>query len=332
MSAAPLRSEVFVNDEIDLKLECGRPDADADVEPALFRDVETAFVGGAAEKVTKAEPVLVRADMTVASAVEAIVHSCIRHFRLNELIVVQRRQAEALHQVRVSMRRLRTALSLFRPALVDAQFDDLRKELRWFTGELGEARNLDVFLKRKNLEKPLRAVLKVERERAYDEVLEALQSNRLRLLLIDLIAWVELGRWRQNPKAARPLPDLAARRLYKWWQKIAHHGDLDSMHADERHELRIEIKKLRYALDFVSPLHTTAGRKQKQFYRSVEKLQESLGALNDVATSRSLWRKFGHKLPRSKSEEREIEDKCLHDAQGSLDRLKKIGPYWTKLA
>ena len=322
-----------MNHEVDLKPGRELADERPAIDRALFRDAETAFgLSEAPGKVSRAEPVPVRPDMIVAEAVEAVVESCIAHFRANELIVARRRQTAALHQVRVSMRRLRAALSLFRPALSDRQFDNLRGELRWFTGQLGEARNLDVFLLHKGLPKPLRGAIKAEREEAYDRVLEAFRSKRLRLLLIDLVAWVELGRWRQNPKAGRPLPDFVARRLYKWWQKLARHGDLKSMHADERHELRIEIKKLRYALDFVQPLHTSAGRKQKQFYKSVERLQESLGKLNDLVTARALWRKFGHKLPRSKSEEHEVEEKCLGAAQASLDRLRKIGPYWTRLA
>jgi CHAD domain-containing protein len=323
----------LVNHEVDLTPGLELADEKPTVERALLRDAKAAV--GLSEqpgKATRAEPVPVRPDMIVAEAVEAVVASCIAHFRANELIVVRRRETAALHQVRVSMRRLRAALSLFRPALSDPGFDSLRSELGWFTGQLGEARNLDVFLLRKGLPKPLRAAIKAERKVAYDRVLEALRSKRLRLLLADLVDWVELGRWRQNPKAGRPLPDFVARRLYKWWQKLARHGDLQSMHADERHELRIEIKKLRYALDFVQPLHTGAGRKQKQFYKSVERLQESLGKLNDLVTARSLWRKFGHKLPRSRSGEREVEEKCLRAAQASLDRLRKIGPYWTRLA
>lgn len=321
-----------MNHEVDLKVRPAPANADPEVDRAPFLDAEAAVdLKAQPGKVTKAELVPVRLDITVAEAVETIVQSCIQHFRSNELIVARRREAAALHQMRVSMRRLRAALSLFRPALTDAQFDNLRDELRWFTGQLGEARNLDVFLAQKGLPKPMRAEVKVERERAYDQVIEVLQSKRLRLLLIDLIAWIELGRWRQNPKAWRPLSDFAARRLYKWWQKIARHGDLESMHADERHELRIEIKKLRYALDFVLPLHTDAGRKQKQFYKSVERLQDSLGTLNDVVTAEALWRKFDHKVPRSKSQDRKTEQKCLGAAQSSLDRLRKIGPYWTRL-
>jgi CHAD domain-containing protein len=321
-----------VSHEVDPKPGHNPRDDRSGFGPALFRDAEAAFgLNEEPGEVTKAEPVPIRPDMTVADAVEAVVESCIAHFRTNELVVASSRESAALHQVRVSVRRLRAALSLFRPALADNQFDTLRHELRWFARQLGEARNLDVFLLRKDLPKPLRAAVKMEREIAYDRLIEALRSKRLRLLLIDLVAWVELGRWRQNRKASRPLGEFVARRLYKWWQRLVRLGDIEPLHADQRHELRIETKKLRYALDFVQPLHSGAERKQKQFTKSLERLQDSLGKLNDAVTARELWRRFGQGLPRPKSDEHEVEGKRLRSAQASLDRLRKIGPYWTRL-
>ena len=310
----------------------------AETEPgtdrAPSRAIEAAFAINPDEggKAAKAEPVPVRSGMSVAEAFETIVQSCVRHFRMNEPLVLRRRDPAALHQVRVAMRRLRAAFALFRPALADPQLEDLRHELRWFTSQLGEARNLDVLLQQRGLPRPLRKSLKKERDGAYDQVVEALGSKRLRLLLIDLLAWLELGRWHQNNKAMRPLPDLVARRLYKWWQKIAHHDELRSMRTEERHELRIEIKKLRYALEFVQPLHVRAEGKQKQFYKAVERIQESLGRLNDLATAQAISRHFGYKQVHPKEEAHRIEAKCLAAAQTSLERLRNIGPYWTKLA
>lgn len=321
-----------MTNDADLKLELEPTDAAA-ADQLFFRDAEEAFAIASEppRKATRAVPVPIHTGMSVADAFDLIFQGCIGHFRSNEALVVRRCDAAALHQVRVAMRRLRAALSLFKSALADPQFEALRHELRWFTGQLGEARNLDVFLQQRGLPRSLRKSVRRERDRAYGEVVETLKSKRLRLLLIDFAAWVRLGRWRQNHKATRPLKDFAGRRLYKWWQRTLRHGELGSMHGDERHNLRIEIKKLRYALEFVQPLHVRAGRKQRQFYKAVERLQESLGRLNDLATAQVMSRKFGHKHLLSKSETHQLEAKCLDAAQSSLDRLKKIGPYWTKL-
>ena len=75
-----------------------------------------------------------------------IANACIQHYRLNEPLVIATRDAAALHQTRVAMRRLRSAFTLFRPALHGAEYQRLRNELRWFTAQLGDARNLDVYL------------------------------------------------------------------------------------------------------------------------------------------------------------------------------------------
>jgi len=291
-----------------------------------------ALADDALGKVTKAGEVAVQPDMAVAEGFTLIAHSCIRHFRLNEPIVLRRRDADALHQVRVAMRRLRSALSIFRPALEDRQFEPLRNELRWFTSQLGGARNIDVYLERKKLSRDVRKALKRERDLAYDRVVDAVESKRLRMLMIDLVAWVALGHWRHNEKAKRPLPVYAARRIGRLWQKVASHGELEPMHEEERHELRIEVKKLRYSLEFVQPLLVRTGRRRKQFSNAVEALQEALGVLNDLATARAIATLVGDTRELERLASTETHEECLREAQTCLDRLRKIGPYWSKSA
>src|SRR5205085_9076229 len=124
-----------------------------------------------------------------------IVTACIRHFRRNEPLVIEKRSMNALHQARVAMRRLRSTLTLFRTVVADDEFMALRDELRWFTGKLGDARNLDVYLQR-DLPKDEKRTLKAKRERVYDQVIETMESGRFRRLMLDLIAWAYLGEWR----------------------------------------------------------------------------------------------------------------------------------------
>src|SRR4030095_3700626 len=134
-----------------------------------------ALASGKFGKVVKAEPVPLRADMNVAEGFATIVSACLRHFRLNESLVIEQREVEALHQTRVAMRRLRSAFTLFRPAISDEEFEDIRDELRWFTRELGAARNLDVYLER-DIPDGDRQRLELKREQAYDGVITAMDS------------------------------------------------------------------------------------------------------------------------------------------------------------
>ncbi|MBY0431347.1 MAG: inorganic triphosphatase, partial [Rhodospirillales bacterium] len=94
----------------------------------------------------KAEPTDLTPDMTVEAAVEAIARSCLGHFLANEPILRVSRHPEAVHQMRVALRRLRTAFALFKPLLHTAEGEALRTEMRWLLGDLGAARDMDVFL------------------------------------------------------------------------------------------------------------------------------------------------------------------------------------------
>jgi triphosphatase len=275
----------------------------------------------ATAKVTKAGPVTVRTGMTVAEGFQTIVAACVRHFRLNEPIVIERRQAEALHQARVAMRRLRSALTLFRPAITGPKFEHIRDALRSLTAELGDARNLDVFLQR-NLPDGERERLERKRECAYDSAIEALESPRARLLILDLVSWAALGEWRQGKKAGKPLGPFVRRRIDRLWAKVADARKLGAMEDQERHHLRIQVKKLRYALEFVAALHADE-KDRKKFGKAMEAVQDSLGYFHDIIVARTL---LAVKPKRAADEER----RHLRDAKRALRQLRKIGPYWRR--
>lgn len=297
---------------------------------AVLTKAERGFmlVAGSLGRVAKAGTVNVDSGMNVAEAFEIIVHSCLRHYRLNEPIVIADRKPDALHQARVAMRRLRSAFTLFRPAVEDVEYQHLRHELRWFTAQLGDARNLDVYLER-DLEGDERAKLTRKRERAYDEVTDAMNSHKFRRLLIDLIGWVALGAWRSGKVAAKPVGSFAARRLDRLWDSVTKEADIATMDEDSRHRVRIQGKKLRYAVEFLQALYPHARLDEKRFANAIEELQESLGKLNDMATARTIagvpandgW------LIGSIEERRH-----LVSAEQALRELKRVGPFWRPAA
>ena len=280
-------------------------------------------------KVAKAEPVPAHSGMTVADGFATIVSACLRHFRLNAPIVVERRQPEALHQARVAMRRLRSAFTLFRDVIADVEFERLREELRWFTGELGEARNLDVVLDRE-LAPDERAAMEQRRQQAYDRVVGALESRPVRTLMLDLLAWSVAGEWRGRPEAGEPLGPYTVHRIDRLWHRIAHAKKIGAMEEEQRHRLRIEIKKLRYALEFVEALHAQHREAQKRFAKTVEELQEALGCLNDLAVARTLV--AADSWPIEPYDADECYRALITDAEDALHHLKRIGPYWRDVA
>lgn len=287
------------------------------------------LAAGMSGRVRKAAPVALGEEMTVAEAFSAIVLACVRYFRLNEDLVLADRDPSALHQARVAMRRLRAGLSLFGPAIRDEEFAGLREEIRWFTGSLGDARNLDVFLKRhgEQLRPRERHTVEKARASAYDTAVVAIGSQRLRDLMLDLIAWLEFGEWRGGRKAALPIRAFAGRRLDRQWARVdAGASQLQSLDEESLHRLRIDIKKMRYAVEFLGSLYPR--RQVKSFTGALEAIQEMLGELNDEATARELVATLGIQLPDEAAAPRTSRKKQLGSVGRQFARLKKAGLFW----
>ena len=135
----------------------------------------------------KASAVDISKKMDVGQVFVMIVRECVRHFRLNEALIVEQRDPAALHQARVAMRRLRTAFTLFAPAIRKGSLKPLRKELRAFVASFGDARNLDVFLAThgRDLKAGDRRKVMAARAKAYDRVIEKLEAQSSRELLLN---------------------------------------------------------------------------------------------------------------------------------------------------
>ena len=280
--------------------------------------------GRPSSRPAKADAVRLGRDTTVAEGFEIIVSSCLRHFRLNELLVIESRNVEGLHQARVAMRRLRSALALFRPAVRGQEYRRIKSELSWFTAELGDARNLDVYLTR-DLSRDQRQLVEERREEAYGLAIAAMESTRFQRLMLDLAGWAAAGDWRDNSRAAKPIRPFVNRRIDRLWSKIPS-DNVSNMGDKRRHRLRISIKKLRYALEFTEVLHPSKPRRRGKFMKAVKEMQGSLGDLHDIVIARSIGTLNSWLLapgPSSKEEKG-----MVRDAGRALHRLNKIGPYW----
>lgn len=281
----------------------------------------------------KAEKVRLDSGMTIGEAFAVIVQSCLRHFRLNEPLVASAMNAAALHQGRVAMRRLRSALTLFRPALIDADFPRLRSELRWFTGQLGDARNLDVILATRpqaggvQPDAALRRQLRRQRKEAYERVQRALAERRLPALILDLVAWSEAGDWRSREIARQPIGAFAEARLDRAWKRVRKQGKgLGALSVEDRHRLRIEMKKLRYAAEFFAGLAPrNRRRRQKLFTGHLRSLQELLGELNDIETRRQLAPQLFEEG--DGAQEAQVAG-LIARAEQAYESMREVGPYW----
>jgi triphosphatase len=236
-------------------------------------------------------------DVSAARALQAITRSCVGQIRAHEPDLLQTRAPEALHQLRIALRRWRTALTVFHDVIPD-EGAELAEDLRWLARELNEARDLDVFaegLADAAARDPaaaadlasIKGVLDRMRAQAHQRVAQALTSDRARRLQwegarsADAAASV-LGA--DGPSARK----LAARALSRRRRQIRRRGpDLKRLSAEERHELRISAKKARYAAELLGELFGRPGL-QRRTVRALKAVQDALGALNDIHVGRQI--------------------------------------------
>ena len=296
-----------------------------------------ALLADKAVKAIKGEPVRLTADMDAAALFEAVAAACLRHFRLNEDRLLAAGRPEPLHQARVALRRLRSALTIFKDMLAGPEFDRMRVELRWISGLLGTVRNIDVLLPQIEGGEAALGLLHDARAQALAEVVAALDSARMRTLILDLLEWVTVGAWRDNPDLAalRATParlyaydklDRLRRRLKRAGKHLARLGE------EQRHEVRITGKKLRYAAEFFAALFPgkKAGRRRDRFLGDIETLQTALGELNDLASGRDLLASLGFADPEMllRGGQRKEPKKLLADAENAYDALIDAKRYW----
>lgn len=273
--------------------------------------------GRAALASTRLPPEPVRAelpqlgrDMTVAMAAHRVLKSCLLHLLDNRLPVLKGSDPEAIHQARVALRRLRAAIAIFKSALRSEEVAFLGDEARWLAGELGPARDLDVFLA-EVFEPVADACAGAEGLAAYRGAAQQLQRQRLArareaFRSRRFAAWRERFRsWLAadvappvavvqgdpaNPVGARyrPIAVYAADILTRRDRKMRKRGhQVTHLKPEELHNLRKSIKKLRYAAEFFGDLYDSgAGR----YVKRLSRLQDVLGHFNDVAVAQSLMR------------------------------------------
>lgn len=298
--------------EVELELLRGRPAAlvacarslmtGSDLVLSLQAKSERGYVQvrQAAKLPVGAERVCLPPRANADEAFGTIVSHCLRHLMGNWAAVTDARDEEGVHQMRVALRRLRSALSLFagpfRPVMTP-----LVHEMRWIGGVLGRARDLDVLLN--EVIKPVAeahgsdarigTLAELVRERqahAWEELLAALGSERFRQLVFETTAatltrpWVQAG---AGGEALLPAAEFARDRVAARYARLRKAGKrIGALDEEQRHALRIKLKKLRYAVDFFASLWPK--RRTEAFRERLSALQDVLGEMNDAAVARAL--------------------------------------------
>jgi CHAD domain-containing protein len=225
-------------------------------------------------------------------------HACLDHLMYNKE-AGRAGDPEGIHQMRVAVRRLRGILSAFAPLLPPEHRRWASNELRWFADVLGEARNLDVFAA--ELLGPARVALPaaseferlsmaIERRRqvAHTSARRAIASVRFGASVRALSNWFGRCGWRVDGHCEElqpPIGELAPillDRVRRQARKAAKGFARQS--EEQRHRLRIAMKKLRYACELLAVLYDPSD--SKRYIQHLKRLQDDLGDINDVHVGR----------------------------------------------
>ncbi len=208
---------------------------------------------------------------------------------------------EGVHQMRVGLRRMRSALTLFRSAIPRRVTRKLAGEMRWSARQLDRARDLDVYIEdnlsreatdKDKSKKRLRRVAVARKKAVYRQVRAFIRGKRFRAFNRRLTQWLKTRGWRRglSKKERKALycnvTPFAAWVLEEHRAQVLKAGTkIRKMDDETLHDLRIDCKKLRYASEFFAPLYADA---MNPFTRSLKQLQDVLGLLHDCTVMEGL--------------------------------------------
>ncbi len=358
--------------EIEIELKRGDPAELARVARRLARSVPVAYgarskaergyalIAGEADEAVRAAEIDLDARLAAGEAFQAIGLACLDHALSNER-AARAGDVEGVHQMRVGLRRLRAAISVFKEMVQGPRTESLKADLKWLTDQLSPVRDLDVLIEERVrplrkaapiaaeagvLEQDLDARRKARRERAK----EVLESGRYRAIGLRAALWLADGAWLRSDDAlvaacrARPAAEFAAEALARRTRKIVRKARrIETLDVRARHKLRIAVKKLRYACEFFSGLFAGAKRQARleRFAKTLNALQSTLGTLHDIEIHEGLAATIARPRRPAPSQAREAlamgfiagqEQKqaasCVAAIEDAAARLSRLPAFW----
>ena len=309
--------------ELELELKSGDPGHLFDLALQLQNDVPMqignlskadrgyGLVAAKPSSVFKATPIRLSTKMTVEQAFRTIVLSCLEQIQANQPGLTANKDTESLHQMRVGLRRLQSALAIFKKCMpCPASIQD---ELHWLNSELGSARDWDVLLHSTlpNLQtvasiagivQPVQDAVQEKVARIYEDVAAIVASPRYTKLILTFFSWVQAASWhigQQQHECAlwsKPIGAFADKVLKRDRRRLLQRGRwLKQSDAQTRHQVRIAAKRARYASEFFESIYPK--KTVRHYIKSLTELQDQLGLLNDASVTNGLLRELEASRP-----------------------------------
>ena len=248
--------------------------------------------------------------------------------------------AEAVHQMRVAIRRLRTMARLLgdTPAFRRGRVVRLRRRLRPLARRLGDVRDLDILLARLDeyesalgdaapSPNTLRDELLRRRARALQRVRKTLRQRKTRQLLRHPRRTVRRLGTRADEGRRTRVRQVAGSALWGHFESILGFADVvtDAASTERLHALRIACKQLRYALELFS---TEDDTRAQALLTTLKETQDYLGELQDSVFAVALLSKMSHARKRDP-----LLGSFRASQEAQRDGLRQgVAPYWERLS
>ena len=213
-------------------------------------------------------------------------------------------RTEAVHQMRVAVRRARSALAIFRPAVEPSALAAINSGLRALGRQLGPTRDWDVFVDETmpaiidalpgdtRLERLATAANRRLKEHRV-ALMRYLGSDAFRVLTIEFAWFAAASSWRVVPDGEPAvLSTFGAEVLQQRWKKLVAQGKrMEEMDIAALHGVRLRAKRTRYAAEMFATLFPT--KASHRFIRRLSLLQQRMGVLNDGSVATQLLEEVG---------------------------------------
>ncbi len=293
----------------------------------------------------KAAPLKSKALATFDDPVTAIISNTLAHFVANWACLRESDEPESIHQMRIALRRMRCALSMFKRALPDAGFGALRDDAGRLASAFGPVRNADA-IRLSVLEGPLasvdcpensdalRDIMEKRRIAAYALARSEIESLAATLFVLNVQSLFAHNDWREGAK-----PKIQARKFFRaelsrLRARVLKRAKAVHVSDQARHKLRIALKNLRYGVDF---FELPGNRRGRQTYKKrMAALQDLLGMRNDIVAAKTFLKELREETgPQTEQVLEFIQGWYARDAAAadkaigkSLKKFKRMEPFW----
>lgn len=291
-AAAPIVQALFTCGDMLVDAASADTPAFVRVTDALERAACGNLTGGS--QAVRAAPVDLAGAGTDEAALVAIGRNISAQWFGNDAGVRDSPKTEFIHQMRVSQRRLRTAMRIFKRWQDETWTARIKPDLAWLGDLLGDARDRDVFVEstlpalaaadeESARWDAIRAAADAQRLEARARVRDALHSPRYAHVALAWLRWLATlaDRTAADGEFAGSLHEHARKRMRRYYTRLADTKNLSALDEASRHHVRINAKYLRYTLEFFMPL--LSRRTRTDAVRALARLQGVLGEGNDAA-------------------------------------------------